>query len=134
VKVSLDKIALGITDDEVLLCSHLIHFWRTDDESSVAVGFSSWGSMTNLSTAFCSDTMNRTIEFWRFYARQGANLDRIIQEVRFVILRRESSATATLASIEAVFSKAVDKGAMAIRYLTTLEWDRLPYPAGVPTG
>jgi hypothetical protein len=30
--VSPGKIALGITDDEVLLGSHLIHFWHTDDE------------------------------------------------------------------------------------------------------
>jgi hypothetical protein len=31
-KVSLATIALGITDDEVLLGSHLIHFWHTDSE------------------------------------------------------------------------------------------------------
>jgi hypothetical protein len=31
-KVLLDKIALGITDDEVPLGSHLIHFWHTDGE------------------------------------------------------------------------------------------------------
>jgi hypothetical protein len=68
---------------------------------------------------------DRVLEILRKTAR---NLDRIIQEGRFVILRRESSAA------EAVFSKAVDKGATAIRYLTTLEWDRLPYPAGEPTG
>jgi hypothetical protein len=66
--------------------------------------------------------------------KTGRNLDRIIQEGRFVILRRKSSAAATLASIEAAFSKAADKGATAIRYLVTLEWDRLPYPAGVPMG
>ena len=30
--VSLDKIALGITDDEVPLGSHLIHFWHPDGE------------------------------------------------------------------------------------------------------
>jgi hypothetical protein len=32
VKVSLDKIALGITEDEVALGIHLIHFWLTDAE------------------------------------------------------------------------------------------------------
>ena len=61
---------------------------------------------------------DRVLEILR---KTGRNLDRIIQEGRFVILRRESSAAATLASIEAVFSKAVDKGATAIRYLTALE-------------
>jgi hypothetical protein len=38
-KVSLDKIALGITDDEVLLGSHLIHFWHTDGEFERGVRF-----------------------------------------------------------------------------------------------
>jgi hypothetical protein len=38
-KVSLDKIALGITDDEVPLGSHLIHFWRTDAEFERGVRF-----------------------------------------------------------------------------------------------
>jgi len=32
VKVSLDKIALGITEDDVPLGSHLIDFWHTEDE------------------------------------------------------------------------------------------------------
>ena len=31
-KASIDKIPLGITDDEVPLGSHLIHFWQTDEE------------------------------------------------------------------------------------------------------
>ena len=37
--VSPDKIALGITDDEVPLGSHLIHFWHTDDEFKRGVRF-----------------------------------------------------------------------------------------------
>jgi len=32
VKVSLDKIALSITEDDGPLGSHLIHFWHTEDE------------------------------------------------------------------------------------------------------
>jgi hypothetical protein len=31
-KVFLDKITLGITDHEVPLGTHLIHFWLTDAE------------------------------------------------------------------------------------------------------
>ena len=56
-KISLDKIALGITDDEVPLGSHLIHFWHSDSEFDRGVRFLSWGSMTNLSTPFYSGTM-----------------------------------------------------------------------------
>ena len=37
--VSLGKTALGITEDEVRLGSHLIHFWRTDDEFERGVRF-----------------------------------------------------------------------------------------------
>jgi len=38
-KASFDKIALGITDDEVPLGSHLIHFWHNDDEFERGVRF-----------------------------------------------------------------------------------------------
>jgi hypothetical protein len=38
-KVPLDKIALGITEDEVPFGSHLIHFWHTDTEFERGVRF-----------------------------------------------------------------------------------------------
>ncbi len=38
-KASIDKIPLGITDDEVPLGSHLIHFWQTDEEFERGVRF-----------------------------------------------------------------------------------------------
>jgi len=38
-KVSLDKIALDVTDDEVPLGSHLIHFWHNDAEFERGVRF-----------------------------------------------------------------------------------------------
>ena len=37
--VSLDKIPLGITDDNVPLGSNAIHFWHTDDEFERGVLF-----------------------------------------------------------------------------------------------
>jgi len=37
--VSPRKIALGITEDEVPLGSHLIHFWHTDTEFERGVRF-----------------------------------------------------------------------------------------------
>jgi len=60
--------------------------------------------------------------------KSGLDLDRVIQEGRLVILRRESSASATLASIDAAFSLAVDKGAIAIRYLGNLGMGQSPLP------
>jgi len=38
-KGPIDKITLGITDDEVPLGSHLIHFWQTDEEFERGVRF-----------------------------------------------------------------------------------------------
>jgi hypothetical protein len=52
----------------------------------------------------------------------------MLQEGRLVILRRESSASATLVSIEAAFSAAMKKGATAIRYLGNLGAGKAPLP------
>jgi hypothetical protein len=38
-KTAFDKIPLGITDDEVSLGSHLIHFWKTPEEFERGVRF-----------------------------------------------------------------------------------------------
>ena len=119
-KVPFDKIALGITDDEVSLGSHLIHFWHTNDEFERGVRFLELGVQdeSQYCVLFGHDEANdRVLEILR---RSGPDLDRVIQEGRLVILRRESSASATLASIDAAFSLAVDKGAIAIRYLGNL--------------
>ncbi len=55
-------------------------------------------------------------------------LDRVIREGRLVILRREDSASETLAKIEAAFAAAVRKGATAIRYLGNLGMGQAPLP------
>jgi MEDS: MEthanogen/methylotroph, DcmR Sensory domain len=60
--------------------------------------------------------------------KTGLDLDRVIQEGRLLILRRESSAAATMASIDAAFSRAVGKGAIAIRYLGNLGMGQAPLP------
>jgi len=115
-KVSLDKIALGITDDEVPLGSHLIHFWHTDGEFERGVRFLELGidDESQYSVLFGHDEANeRVLQTLR---RTGRDLDRVIRDGRVVILRRESSALTTLASIDAAFSKAVGKGAIAIRH------------------
>ncbi len=52
----------------------------------------------------------------------------MIREGRLVILRREDSASETLAKIEAAFAAAVRKGATAIRYLGNLGMGQAPLP------
>src|SRR5580693_6903767 len=127
-KVTLDKIALGITDDEVSLGSHLIHFWHTDDEFERGVRFLELG--VDDESQYCvlfghEEANDRVLQILR---KTGRDLDRVIREGRLVILRRESSARATVASIDAAFSRTVGKGAMAIRYLGNLGMGQTPLP------
>jgi hypothetical protein len=64
--------------------------------------------------------MRRTIEYWAILRKTNRDLDGALSEGRLVILSRESSASVTLANIEAAFSNAVSKGATSIRYLGNL--------------
>ena len=125
--VSPGKIALGITEDEVPLGSHLIHFWHTDDEFERGVRFLELGiaDESQYCVLFGHDEANqRVLEI--LHAR-GYDLARI-QDDRLVILRREASASETLAKIDAAFSDAVAKGATAIRYLGNLGMGQAPLP------
>jgi hypothetical protein len=125
--VSPGKIALGITDDEVPLGSHLIHFWHTDDEFERGVRFLELGiaDESQYCVLFGHDEANqRVLEI--LHAR-GYDLARI-QDDRLVVLRREASASETLAKIDAAFSDAVAKGATAIRYLGNLGMGQAPLP------
>src|ERR1700752_4648296 len=127
-KASFDKIAMGITHDEVPLGSHLIHFWHNDDEFERGVRFLKLGveDESQYCVLFGHDEANdRVLQILR---KAGLDLDRVIQEGLLVILRREASAAATLASIDAAFSRAVGKGAIAIRYLGNLGVGQAPLP------
>ena len=128
-KISPDKIALGITDDEVPLGSHLIHFWRTDGEFERGIRFLELGIGDD--PQYCvlfghNEANQRVLEILRM---RGYDLTRILHQGRLVILPRESSASETLAKIEAAFSDAVARGATAIRYLGNLGMGQAPLPA-----
>ena len=126
--VSPGKIALGITDDEVPLGSHLIHFWHTADEFKRGVRFLELGiaDESQYCVLFGHDEANqRVLEILR---ASGCDLARILRDGRLVILRRESSASGTLSKIDAAFSDAVDKEATAIRYLGNLGMGQAPLP------
>src|ERR1700757_4084765 len=127
-KISPDKIALGITDDEIPLGSHLIHFWHTDDEIERGVLFLELGvdDESQYCVLFGHDEANdRVLQILR---KTGRDLDRVIREGLLFFLRRSSSAAATGASIDAAFSRTVGKGAMAIRYLGNLGMGQAPLP------
>ena len=128
-EVSPDKIALGITDDEVPLGSHLIHFWRTDDEFERGVRFIELGVADQ--SQYCvlfghNEANQRVLEILQ---TRGYDLAPVLREGRLVILPRESSASETLARIDGAFSDAVAKRATAIRYLGNLGMGQAPLPA-----
>jgi hypothetical protein len=127
-KVPLDKIALGITDDEVPLGSHLIHFWHTDAEFERGVRFLELGIADE--SQYCvlfghNEANQRVLKILR---TRGYDLVPVLREGRLVILPRESSASETLAEIEAAFSDAAAKEATAIRYLGNLGMGQAALP------
>jgi len=122
------KIPLGITDDEVALGSHLIHFWQTDEEFESGVRFLRLGleNESECCVLFGHDEANqRALEILRKNAR---DLDRMLAERRLVVLRRELPAATTLANIESVFEAAVRNGATVIRYLGNFGIGHDPLP------
>jgi hypothetical protein len=123
-----DKIALGITDDEVSLGGHVIHFWRTEEEFERGVRFLELGiaDKSQHCMVFGHDEANQRV--LEVLGRKAGDLDRVRAEGRLVFLRRESSAAATLAASEAALSAAVQRGARAIRYLGLLGMGRDPLP------
>ena len=113
------EIALGITNDQVALGSHLIHFWQNEEEFEHGVRFLELG--INNESQYCvlfghDEANQRVLEVLR---KGYPELDRVVQG-RLVTLRREGSASETLANIEAAFATAVSRGATAIRYLGNL--------------
>ena len=123
-----DEITLGITSDQVALGSHLIHFWQNEEEFERGVRFLELGvaNESQYCVLFGHDEANqRVLEILR---KTCGGLERVLQEERLVILRREVSASETLANIEAAFAAAVSKGATAIRYLGNLGMGQAPLP------
>jgi MEDS: MEthanogen/methylotroph, DcmR Sensory domain len=119
---------LGITDDQVPLGSHLIHFWQNEEEFKRGVRFLQLGieNESQYCVLFGHDEANRRV--LEVLRKKLPELDRMIPEGRLVILRREVSAFETLANIEAAFASAVSKGATAIRYLGNLGMGQAPLP------
>jgi DcmR-like sensory protein len=123
-----DKIPLGVTQDEVPLRSHLVHFWRTEEEFECGVRFLQLGiaDESQYCVLYGHDEANqRVLEILRKTCR---DLDRVLREGRLVIFRREHSASVALAKIEDVFSSALRRGATAIRCLGNLGMGRDPLP------
>jgi len=123
-----DEITLGITNDQVALGSHLIHFWQNEEEFERGVRFLQLGieNESQYCVLFGHDEANQQV--LEILRKKYPELDRVIREGRLVILPREDSASETLAKIEAAFAAAVRKGATAIRYLGNLGMGQAALP------
>jgi hypothetical protein len=105
------KILLGITEDEVALGSHLIHLWQADEEFESGVRFLQLGIGNK--SEFCilfglEEGKERVLEVLR---KTRHDVDPALEEQRLVVLGCGSSASATLANIEALFRTAARRGA-----------------------
>jgi len=121
-------IPLGITEDDVALGSHLVYLWQTDEEFASGVRFLELGiaNMSEFCVLFGQDEpAERVLKVLR---KTSPDLDSVLEERRFAILRCDSSASATLANIEAQFRSAIRTGATAIRFLGTLGMGGDPFP------
>ena len=121
-------IPLGITEDDVALGSHLVYLWQTDEEFAYGVRFLELGiaNMSEFCVLFGQDEpAERVLKVLR---KTSPDLDSVLEERRFAILRCDSSASATLANIEAQFRGAIRTGATAIRFLGTLGMGGDPFP------
>jgi len=118
--VSTSCIALGITEDQVALGSHLIHFWQNDEEFERGVRFLDPGleDKSQFCVLFGHDEANqRVLEILR---EKYSELDDPIRQGRLTVLRRESPAARTLDTVAAAFESAMQNGASVIRYLGNL--------------
>lgn len=122
------SIPLGITEDDVALGSHLVYLWQTDEEFESGVRFLQLGIANK--SEFCvlfgqNEPTERVLEVLR---KTSPDLDCALEERRLAILRCDTSASATLAHIEAQFGSALRTGATAIRFLGTLGMGGDPFP------
>jgi hypothetical protein len=127
-KASFDMIPLGITEDQIALGSHLIHFSRTEEEFERGVRFLELGiaNESEYCLLFGHDEANqRVLEILR---KTSDDLDRVLRERRLLVFRRESPASVCLAAFEDALSAAVRRGATAIRFLGILGVGQAPLP------
>ncbi len=122
-------LTLGITEDRVALGSHLIYFWQNDAEFARGVRFLKLGLENNeYCVAFGHDEALEKVR--RILTTNGYDIERLIADRKFTLLRRKSAAIATLSEITSVFHTAVRMGSCAIRFLGNLAIGSDALPGG----
>ncbi len=123
------EIPVGITGDRVQLGSHLIYFWEDDDEFERGVRFlyPGLGKGEHCIIFGHDEALEKVLGILR---SNGYDPDELIRNLDLTVLRRQSSAKATVADITDVANACLRAGATAIRFLGNLGMGRDPLPAG----
>ena len=122
-------IPVGITDDRVPLGSHLIYFWESDEDFKRGVRFlyPGLGQGEHCILFGHDEAIEKALEAIR---SSGHDAQQLIRDLRLTVIRRQSSAQATLSDIGDVVQAAQRAGATAVRFLGNLGMGRDPLPAG----
>ena len=122
-------IPVGITDDRVQLGSHLIYFWESDQDFERGVRFlyPGLGQGEHCVVFGHDEAIEKVLELVR---AKGYNSQQLIRDMKLTVIRRRSSAQATLSDIGDVVQAAMRAGANAVRFLGNLGMGRDPLPAG----
>lgn len=122
-------IEMGITGDRVPLGSHLIYFWESDQEFARGVRFFYPGlEKGEHCIAFGHDEALEKVQ--QTLRSEGYDPERLQQQRKLTILRRQSAAPITLSDIADVLEAAQRAGSPAVRFLGNLGVGRDPLPAG----
>jgi len=121
------RISFAITKDDIPLGSHVVYFWKTEEEFGKGIRFLQRGLRDDdFCVMFGHDEANcRVLEILK---ASGHEIDRLVASGRLTILTRELPAEGTLAEITATFDKARQAGAKVIRYLGNLGSGRKSLP------
>jgi len=123
------EIEMGITGDRVPVGSHLIYFWESDQDFARGVRFFYPGlGKGDHCIAFGHDEALEKVQ--QTLRAEGYDPERLQQERKLTILRRQVAAPITLSDIEAVLEAAQRAGSRAVRFLGNLGVGRDPLPAG----
>jgi DcmR-like sensory protein len=123
------EIPVGITDDRVQLGSHLIYFWESDEDFECGVRFlyPGLGKGEHCILFGHDEAIEKIFDVLRL---KGYDSQELIRNLQLTVIRRQSSAQATLSDISDVVQAALRSGATAVRFLGNLGMGRDPLPAG----
>jgi len=124
-----NEIAVGITDDNVPLGSHLIYFWDNDDtfERGIRFLYPGIGQGEHCIVFGHDEAVEKVLSTLR---AAGYDPDQLIRNLELTVIPRRHAAKQTVADISDVVQAALRAGAKAVRFLGNLGMGLDTLPAG----